>query len=187
SRGVDRSRRARGYPWGRVERRGRLGIARSRRGLPLPAGDPRAGRPAGSPHHHSKNGVAEIGRAFGLATGAFMHFRQFYVGCLAHASYLIGDAGEAVVIDPSRDIEMYLEEAKAHGLRITWVLETHLHADFVSGHRDLAERTGAKIGIGADADAKFPHVPLKDGDEIAVGGVKLRAIATPGHTPESFS
>jgi len=116
-----------------------------------------------------------------------MHFRQFYVGCLAHASYLIGDAGEAVVIDPSRDIEMYLEEAKAHGLRITWVLETHLHADFVSGHRDLAERTGAKIGIGADADAKFPHVPLKDGDEIAVGGVKLRAIATPGHTPESFS
>ena len=66
-----------------------------------------------------------------------MHFRQFYVGCLAHASYLIGDEGEAVVIDPSRDVQMYLDEAAEHGLRITHVLETHLHADFVSGHRDL--------------------------------------------------
>ena len=60
-----------------------------------------------------------------------MHFRQFYIGCLAHASYLIGDSGEAVVVDPSRDIQMYLDEAEAHGLRITWILETHLHADFV--------------------------------------------------------
>ena len=67
-----------------------------------------------------------------------MHFKQFYVGCLAHASYLIGDAGEAVVVDPSRDIEMYLTEARANGLTIRWILETHLHADFVSGHRELA-------------------------------------------------
>jgi glyoxylase-like metal-dependent hydrolase (beta-lactamase superfamily II)/rhodanese-related sulfurtransferase len=116
-----------------------------------------------------------------------MHFKQFYVGCLAHASYLIGDGGEAVVVDPSRDIDMYLDEARAHGLEITWVLETHLHADFVSGHRDLAARTGAKIGIGASAEAKYEHHPLNDGDEIRVGSLRIRALATPGHTPESLS
>src|SRR6516225_9655496 len=116
-----------------------------------------------------------------------MHFKQFYVGCLAHASYLIGDGGEAVVIDPSRDIEMYLAEAKTHDLRIVWVLETHLHADFVSGHRDLAAATGAQIGVGARADAAYPHRPLRDGDEIRVGDVALRALETPGHTPEHFS
>lgn len=116
-----------------------------------------------------------------------MHFRQFYVGCLAHASYLIGDGGEAVVVDPSRDVERYLEEAKAHGLRITWVLETHLHADFVSGHRDLAELTGAQIGIGAGAEARFAHTGLRDGDDVCFGGARLGVMATPGHTPESLS
>jgi glyoxylase-like metal-dependent hydrolase (beta-lactamase superfamily II)/rhodanese-related sulfurtransferase len=116
-----------------------------------------------------------------------MHFHQFYVGCLAHASYLIGDEGEAVVIDPSRDVQMYLDEAKEHGLRIVSVLETHLHADFVSGHLELARRTGAMIGIGARAEAAFPHRALRDGDEIRIGKVRLRAIETPGHTPESLS
>ena len=116
-----------------------------------------------------------------------MHFRQFYVGCLAHASYLIGDAGEAVVIDPSRDVDRYLDEARAHDLRITWVLETHLHADFVSGHRELAHRTGARIGIGAEAEARFEHVALREGDTIPFGGARLRVLATPGHTPESLS
>ncbi len=116
-----------------------------------------------------------------------MHFRQFYVGCLAHASYLIGDGGEAVVVDPARDIQMYLDEAEAHGLRITWILETHLHADFVSGHRELAARTGATIGIGAHAEARYPHRAMVEGDEIRVGSVRLRAIETPGHTPESLS
>ncbi|HTM57250.1 MAG TPA: rhodanese-like domain-containing protein [Candidatus Udaeobacter sp.] len=116
-----------------------------------------------------------------------MHFKQFYVGCLAHASYLIGDGGEAVVVDPSRDIERYLAEAKAHRLTIRWVLETHLHADFVSGHRDLAAATGAVIGIGAQAEAAWPHRALKEGDEIRVGDVVLRAIETPGHTPEHLS
>ena len=116
-----------------------------------------------------------------------MHFRQFYIGCLAHASYLIGDGGEAVVVDPSRDIQMYLDEAEAHGLTITWVLETHLHADFVSGHRELAARTGAAIGIGARAEAGYPHRPLREGDEVRVGSVILRVIETPGHTPESLS
>src|SRR5678815_2237695 len=113
-----------------------------------------------------------------------MHFKQFYVGCLAHASYLIGDGGEAVVVDPSRDVQMYLDEATVHGLRITTILETHLHADFVSGHRELAERTGAVIGIGASAEAQFPHRALKEGDEIRAGGVRLQVLETPGHTPE---
>ena len=116
-----------------------------------------------------------------------MHLRQFYVGCLAHVSYLIGDGGEAVVVDPSRDIEMYLDEAAVQGLRITWVLETHLHADFVSGHRELAARTGATIGIGARAEAGFPHRALRDGDQIMIGGTRIVALETPGHTPESLS
>lgn len=115
-----------------------------------------------------------------------MHFKQFYVGCLAHASYLIGDGGEAVVVDPARDVQMYLDEASARGLRITHVLETHLHADFVSGHRELAARTGATIGIGARADAVFPHRAMSEGDEVRIGGVQLRALETPGHTPESL-
>jgi hydroxyacylglutathione hydrolase len=116
-----------------------------------------------------------------------MHFKQFYVGCLAHASYLIGDGGEAVVVDPSRDVEMYLAEARAHSLRITTVLETHLHADFVSGHRDLAAATGATIGIGAKAGAEYPHRAMKEGDEVRVGDVVIRALETPGHTPEHLS
>ena len=116
-----------------------------------------------------------------------MHFKQFYVGCLAHASYLIGDGGEAVVVDPSRDIDMYVEEARAQGLRIRWVLETHLHADFVSGHRDLAAATGATIGIGERAGAEYPHRALREGDEIRVGEVVVRALETPGHTPEHLS
>src|SRR5262245_23241566 len=116
-----------------------------------------------------------------------MHFKQFYMGCLAHASYLVGDGGEAAVIDPSRDVEMYLEEAAAHGLAIRWVLETHLHADFVSGHRELAERTGATIGIGARAEAQFPHRALREGDELRLGTVTLRTLETPGHTPESLA
>lgn len=115
-----------------------------------------------------------------------MYFKQFYVGCLAHASYLIGDGGEAVVVDPSRDVDMYLDEAKANGLTIRWVLETHLHADFVSGHREIAQRTGATIGVGEKAEAGYAHRPLHEGDEIRVGGVRIRAIETPGHTPESL-
>ncbi len=116
-----------------------------------------------------------------------MHFKQFYVGCLAHASYLIGDRGEAVVVDPSRDVQMYLDEAAAHGLSIRWILETHLHADFVSGHRELAARTGATIGIGAAAEAQYEHRALREGDEIRAGDVLIRAIETPGHTPEHLS
>lgn len=116
-----------------------------------------------------------------------MHFKQFYVGCLAHASYLLGDGGEAVVVDPARDVQMYIDEAEAHGLRILWVLETHLHADFVSGHRELAARTGARIGIGARAEADYPHRALAEGDEIRFGAARIRVLETPGHTPEHLS
>lgn len=115
-----------------------------------------------------------------------MHFKQFYLGCLAQASYLIGSEGEAAVVDPRRDVEEYLDEASAHGLAIRWVIETHLHADFVSGHRELAERTGATIVIGEKAGAAFSHRAVKDGDEIRVGRLVLRVMETPGHTPDSI-
>lgn len=116
-----------------------------------------------------------------------MYFRQFYLGCLAHASYLIGSDGVAAVVDPQRDVDQYIEDAAAHGLEIRYVLETHLHADFVSGHLELAARTGAEIVFGAKADAEFPHRAVSDGDEIRVGRVVLRTLETPGHTPESVS
>jgi len=115
-----------------------------------------------------------------------MHFRPFHHGLLEPVSYLIGDGGEAAVVDPTRDIEPYLDEAAAHGLAIRWVLETHLHADFVSGHVELAARTGATIALAARAAAEFPHRALGDGDRIEVGDVRIRAIETPGHTPESM-
>jgi hydroxyacylglutathione hydrolase len=116
-----------------------------------------------------------------------MYFKQFYLGCLAHASYLIGSGGEAAVVDPQRDVEQYINEAKAEGLRIRYVIETHLHADFVSGHRELAERTGAKIVFGRKAGAAFDYSPAKDGDEFRIGKVVLRVLETPGHTSESIS
>jgi glyoxylase-like metal-dependent hydrolase (beta-lactamase superfamily II) len=116
-----------------------------------------------------------------------MYFKQFYLGCLAQASYLIGSNGEAAVIDPRRDVDEYLTEAEREGLRIKYVIETHLHADFVSGHRELAERSGAEIVFGAKAGAGFPHRAVEDGDELRVGEAVLRILETPGHTPESIS
>jgi glyoxylase-like metal-dependent hydrolase (beta-lactamase superfamily II) len=116
-----------------------------------------------------------------------MFFKQFYLGCLAHASYLIGSEGEAAVVDPRRDVDEYLAEATAQGLTIKYVIETHLHADFVSGHRELSERTGATIVFGAKAGAAFPHLAVKDDDEIRLGSIMLRFVETPGHTPESIS
>ena len=116
-----------------------------------------------------------------------MYFKQFYLGCLAHASYLIGSDGEAVVVDPQRDVDQYIAEAEAQGLRIKYVIETHLHADFVSGHRELASRTGAEIVFGKEAGATFPHRAVRDGDEIRIGKIALRIMETPGHTPESIS
>jgi glyoxylase-like metal-dependent hydrolase (beta-lactamase superfamily II)/rhodanese-related sulfurtransferase len=116
-----------------------------------------------------------------------MLFKQFYLGCLAHASYMIADGGEAAIVDPQRDVDQYIEEANQAGAKIKYIIETHLHADFVSGHQELAERTGAKIIIGSNANAAFEHHAVNDGDTLRIGSVELRALATPGHTPESFS
>ena len=115
-----------------------------------------------------------------------MYFKQFYLGCLAHASYLIGSEGVAAVVDPQRDVDQYIEEAEAHGLQIKYIIETHLHADFVSGHRELAERTGAEIVFSKHAGAAFSHRAVAEGDEISIGRVKLQFLETPGHTPESI-
>lgn len=114
-----------------------------------------------------------------------MVFEQFYLGCLAHASYLLISGNEAVVVDPQRDVDIYLHAAEKHGATIRHIFETHLHADFVSGHKELAVRTGANIYIGARAGASFPHTDLTDGFELRVGKIRISALETPGHTPES--
>lgn len=115
-----------------------------------------------------------------------MYFEQFYLTCLAHASYMLGSGGEAAVIDPQRDVDLYLEAAEEQNLKIRYIFETHLHADFVSGHKELAARTGAQICIGARAGAQFSHLALTDGFEVRMGAVRVRALETPGHTPESM-
>ncbi|HEV2117385.1 MAG TPA: MBL fold metallo-hydrolase, partial [Terriglobales bacterium] len=114
-----------------------------------------------------------------------MYFEQFYLACLAHASYMLGSGGEAAVVDPQRDVDIYLKAAQEQGLKIRHIFETHLHADFVSGHKELAERTGANIYIGERAGARFKHVPLRDGSEVRFGDVRITALETPGHTPEA--
>jgi glyoxylase-like metal-dependent hydrolase (beta-lactamase superfamily II) len=115
-----------------------------------------------------------------------MYFEQFYLGCLAHASYLLASEGEAVVVDPQRDVEIYLKAAAERGLQIRHVFGTHLHADFVSGHRELAHRTGATIYIGAQAGATLPHVAVRYGFELRVRKMRIQVLETPGHTPESI-
>jgi len=114
-----------------------------------------------------------------------MYFEQFYLGCLAHASYMLASNGEAVVVDPQRDVDIYLQAAEEHKVQIRHIFETHLHADFVSGHRELATRAGASIYIGAQAQARFPHVDVQDGFELRVGRLRIRVLETPGHTLES--
>ena len=115
-----------------------------------------------------------------------MYFEQFYLGCLAHASYMLGSEGEAVVVDPQRDVELYLKAAEDHGVTIRHIFETHLHADFVSGHKELAARTGAKIYMGGQAKATFPHVAVSEGFELKFGKASIRVLETPGHTAESI-
>jgi glyoxylase-like metal-dependent hydrolase (beta-lactamase superfamily II) len=115
-----------------------------------------------------------------------MYFEQFYLGCLAHASYLLASGGEGVVVDPQRDVELYLKAAEEHGVTIRHIFESHLHADFVSGHKELASRTGATIYMGAQAGATFPHVPVSDGFELKFGQASIRVLETPGHTAESI-
>lgn len=118
-----------------------------------------------------------------------MKFTQYYLDCLSHASYLIGDesTGRAVVVDPQRDIAEYVADAEAAGLKIELVLETHFHADFLSGHLELAAATGAAIGFSSVAEPEFEHRKLADGERISLGQVELEILHTPGHTPESMS
>lgn len=118
-----------------------------------------------------------------------MILRQYYLGCLAHASYLIGDEGslEAAVIDPQRDVDQYVEFARGLGLQIRHVFLTHFHADFLAGHLELRDRTGARIYLGARAEAEYAFTPMKEGNSLELGGVRLTVLETPGHTPESIS
>src|SRR5437762_10298807 len=118
-----------------------------------------------------------------------MILEQFYLNCLAHASYLIGDRGSrtAVIVDPQRDVQRYLDAAARFDLQIRHVFPTHFHADFVAGHLELRDRAGAAIHLGARAQAEYPFSPMKERDAVDFGRVRLQAIETPGHTAESIS
>ncbi|NNE94802.1 MAG: MBL fold metallo-hydrolase [Acidimicrobiales bacterium] len=118
-----------------------------------------------------------------------MKFTQYYLDCLSHASYLIGDetTGRAVVVDPQRDIKQYVDDAAENGFTIELVIETHFHADFLSGHLELAAATGAEIGYSSVAETEFPSRPLADGERLSLGELELEFRHTPGHTPESMS
>jgi hydroxyacylglutathione hydrolase len=115
--------------------------------------------------------------------------KQFYLSCLAHASYLIGDeeTGTAAVVDPQRDTDQYTAFAAEHALNIKHVFLTHFHADFIAGHLELRDRVGAKIYLGAAAKAAYAFTPLRDSDILEFGRVRLQVLETPGHTPESIS
>lgn len=118
-----------------------------------------------------------------------MFFKQYYLECLAQASYVIGDeaSGKAIVVDPRRDIEQYLDDAAANGLEITHTILTHFHADFIAGHIEMRDRVGARICIGAQGEADFDFQSLHDGDLLELGAVRIKFLETPGHTPESIS
>lgn len=118
-----------------------------------------------------------------------MYLQRYYLDCLSHASYMVADerTKEAAVIDPQRDIDIYVEDAREHGFTIKHVILTHFHADFVAGHIELRDRLGARIYLGARAQAEFDFQPLAEGDSIRFGSVRLEALETPGHTPEGLS
>src|SRR5579862_8297555 len=118
-----------------------------------------------------------------------MILKQYYLGCLAHASYLLGDeaSATAIVVDPQRDIQQYLADAEKSGLQIRHVFLTHFHADFVAGHLELRDRCGAKIHLGSRAQAEYAFVAMKDGDTLDFPGLRLQVLETPGHTIESIS
>ena len=112
---------------------------------------------------------------------------QIYTNCLAQGSYFIESEGEAAVIDPLRESFPYLERAKERGVKIKYIFETHFHADFVSGHLDLAEKTGATIVYGPGAETGFDKHEAEDGELFKLGKLSIKALHTPGHTPESLS
>jgi glyoxylase-like metal-dependent hydrolase (beta-lactamase superfamily II)/rhodanese-related sulfurtransferase len=116
-----------------------------------------------------------------------MLLKHFFIGKIAHSSYILAGKNSCAVIDPQRDVDVYIAEARAMGVDITHILQTHLHADFVSGHIDLAKKTGAKIYVAKSAKCTFDHVPLSEGDTIELEDMVLKVLETPGHTPEHLS
>src|SRR5688572_24329749 len=140
---------------------------------------------------------ARFTRPTTLLRGASMFFQRFYDTQLAQASYLIGcqRTGEAIVVDPNRDVQQYIDAAAEQGLRVTQVTETHIHADFVSGARELAQRTGAALVLSAEGGADWQYAfaaeagarLVRDGDQLRVGNITLDVLHTPGHTPEHIS
>jgi glyoxylase-like metal-dependent hydrolase (beta-lactamase superfamily II) len=118
-----------------------------------------------------------------------MFFKRYYLGCLAHASYMIADekTGVAAVVDPQRDIDQYVQDAEQHGFQIRYVFLTHFHADFIAGHIELRDRLGASIYLGSRAQAEYEFSPVKDGDVLEIGQVRFQIMETPGHTPEGIS
>ena len=118
-----------------------------------------------------------------------MFLKQYYLGCLAHASYLIADEarGTAIVVDPQRDIQQYIDDANRLGVQIRHVFLTHFHADFLAGHLELRDRCGADIRLGSQAQAEYKLIPMKDGDTLDFPGLRLQILETPGHTIESIS
>src|SRR5579863_3963468 len=118
-----------------------------------------------------------------------MILKQYYLGCLAHASYLLGDeaSSTAVIVDPQRDIQKYVDDAENFGLQIRHVFLTHFHADFIAGHLELRDRCGATIHLGSRAEAEYAFAPMKDGDTLDFPGLRLQVVETPGHTIESIS
>src|SRR5580765_6925256 len=116
-----------------------------------------------------------------------MQFKQFFLLCLSHASFSLGSDGESAIIYPQRDVQQYIDEAESYGQRIKYIIETHSHADFVSGHVELAAKTGAEIIYGQRAATQFPTHKVTDGDELTVGKVNLKFLETPGHTPEGIT
>jgi glyoxylase-like metal-dependent hydrolase (beta-lactamase superfamily II) len=118
-----------------------------------------------------------------------MILKQYYLACLSHASYLIADeeTRTAAIVDPQRDVDEYLADAQALGLKIRHVFLTHFHADFLAGHLELRKKTGAQIRMGAEARTEFPVQAMADGDVLEMGRVRLSVLATPGHTPEGIS
>ena len=118
-----------------------------------------------------------------------MILKQYYLSCLAHASYLIADERSklAAVVDPQRDVEQYLRDAAEAGYTIKYVFLTHFHADFLAGHIELRNRAGAEIVMGARAEAEFDFRKVRSGDRIELGDVRIETLETPGHTPEGLS
>jgi hydroxyacylglutathione hydrolase len=163
--------------------------------LPAPPADQRLQRPAHLPAPHRPAPYARFRRRLGARHGfvekwAPVIFEQHYLGCLAHASYLVADerSGIAAVVDPQRDVERYVDAARRVGCHIRHVFLTHFHADFVAGHLELRDREGAVIHLGARARAEYEFLPAGDGDMLELGpGVRIEVLETPGHSPESIS